>query len=109
MAVIGLPSEAFCGCLCRAIGRKKTTILGMFLASVFCFSLAFLHGDELTAVRISCALIGILFIGISFSAIYTWSVEIYPTTTRANGMAFLQVTSRIGAASAPWVAKALLG
>ena len=63
MAVMGLPSEAINGCLCRVIGRKKTTIVGMLSASIFCFSLAFLHGDNLTIVRITCALIGNLFIG----------------------------------------------
>lgn len=96
------------GC-CNKFGRKRTVIGLMSLASVCCLSVAFIpiDGDN-GIVRIVFAMIGYFSIGVAFSSIYVWSVEIYPTTSRSNAMGFLQLTSRIGAASAPWVAKGLV-
>ena len=53
------------------------------------------------------AILGKYLVSVSFDAIYTWSVELFPTETRGEGMGFLQVASRIGAASSPFVAKGL--
>ena len=104
LALIGLPGNGLAMYLPSRLGRKKTVISSMFLAATSCAILPFVPRIP----RLVCACFGRLFIGISFSSIYLWSVEVYPTTMRATAMGFLQVTARVGAASAPWVANGLL-
>ena len=109
LCFMGIPGNAAAMYLCNRIGRKKTVIIPMFVASIFCMAVAFIHKEEEgKVIRVVCGMIGKLFIEISLSGIYVWSVELYPTTIRANAMGYLQVTGRIGAASAPWVATGLL-
>lgn len=107
--VVGLPGYFAAMYSCNKFGRKRTVIVSVFIASIACLAVAFIpiEGDGKIS-RVAVALIGRFFIGLGFGAIYVWSVEVYPTTLRSNAMGYLQVTSRIGAASAPWVAKSLL-
>ena len=80
----------------------------MIIASVACLTVAFIPAEEEAKIaRVIIGMIGKMFVTVSFDSIYIWSVEIFPTSSRGVGMGFLQITSRIGAASAPWVAKGL--
>eukprot|EP00112_Aurelia_sp_Birch-Aquarium-sp1_P010564 Seg2251.2 transcript_id=Seg2251.2/GoldUCD/mRNA.D3Y31 product="Solute carrier family 22 member 13" protein_id=Seg2251.2/GoldUCD/D3Y31 len=91
-------------------GRKYTIISALAIASISCIIVAFIPTDKgkaLVIVRIIIGMIGKCGVSVSFDAIYTWSVELYPTVVRAQGIGLLQITSRIGAAGAPWVAKYL--
>ena len=108
VSIIEFPAIIMAIHFCQRFGRKKTVMYPMFIGSVACVMVAFIPatGDAKIA-RILLGMVGKLCITVSFDAIYTWSVELYPTNIRAEGMGFLQVTSRIGAASAPWVAKGL--
>jgi len=92
------------------LGRKKTTIFTLALAGLFCSIVGGMSDLEkkshkLRTVRIVSGLLGKFCITCAFNAIYMWSLEIYPTCIRGEGMGFLQITSRIGSALAPWVAK----
>ena len=109
LSFVGIPANFMAIYLCQRVGRKKTVIISMLIASLFCIIVAFIPAEnEGKIARITFGMIGKFCIGLSFGAIYVWSLEIYPTTIRANGMGFLQVASRVGAASAPWIAKGLL-
>ncbi|XP_057314092.1 solute carrier family 22 member 3-like [Hydractinia symbiolongicarpus] len=107
-SAIEFPAMVMAIDFCERFGRKKTVIMPMVVGGIACILVAFVPdtGDA-KYVRVVIGLLGKMCITLSFDAIYTWSVEIYPTAVRAEGMGFLQVTSRIGAASAPWVAKGL--
>ncbi|XP_057304312.1 uncharacterized protein LOC130641507 [Hydractinia symbiolongicarpus] len=108
LSAIEFPATLFCVYSCGKFGRKKTVIYSLIIASTTCVIVAFVPSDGGGHIaRIVLGLIGKFFITSSFNGIYTWSVEIYPTNIRAEGMGFLQVTSRIGAASSPWIAKGL--
>ena len=87
-------------------GRKKTTIIPMLIGAVTCVAVGFIspEGNEMI-IRIIFGMVGKFCIGLSFSIIYVWAAETYPTTVRAEGMGFLQITARVGGASAPWIAK----
>lgn len=50
---------------------------------------------------------GKFFASNSFNGIYIWSVEIFPTSTRSEGMGFLQFAARVGSALAPLMVKVL--
>jgi len=97
--------------LCNRCGRKITIIGSTALASVACMAVAFIPKDKgrqgLVTFRVVVGMIGKLSITISFNAIYTWSVELHPTVIRSRGMGLLQISSRVGAASAPWVSEGL--
>ncbi|XP_066923326.1 solute carrier family 22 member 13-like [Clytia hemisphaerica] len=85
-------------------GRQKTTMVCTFLTGVLTLAVAFIP-TSYQVVRTTFGMIGKFLIAISFQVIYVWSVELYPTKIKSEAMGFLQITSRIGAASAPWIAK----
>lgn len=109
LMIINVPSNGVAMFACNRIGRKKTVIITMTLASLLCGAIGFLPKSGGGGyARLTFALLGDFLISISFGGIYVWSIEVYPTTIRASAMGFLQITSRLGAATAPWIAVALL-
>ena len=107
-SLVEFPAVVLAIYLCHCMGRKKTVVGPMFLGSMACILVAFIPSrDHWKVMRVCLGILGKFSVTLAFDSIYTWSVEIYPTNIRAEGMGFLQVTSRMGAASAPWVAKAL--
>ena len=108
VSIIEFPAIVMAIDFCQRFGRKKTVMYPMFIGASACILVAFIPSEgDFKFGRIILGMLGKLCITVSFDSIYTWSVELYPTNIRAEGMGFLQVTSRIGAASAPWVAKGL--
>lgn len=94
--------------LLNKIGRKKTIICTMFLGSAGCIGLSFTPTvGKIKILRVTLGAISKFFITIGYNSIYTWTVEIFPTTVRAAGMGFTQFNSRAGAVIAPFAAKGL--
>ena len=108
VSMIEFPAHVVATYGCKRFGRKKTAIIPLTAGGIACILVPFIpiEGDANIA-RIMLGMFGKFCISITFDVIYTWSAEIYPTTIRAEGMGFLQITSRIGSASSPWVAKGL--
>lgn len=90
------------------LGRKPTICGSYVISGISCIAVAFIptHGVY-NWVRVGFGMVGKLFITLAFSGIYVWSVELYPTVIRSQGLGVMSVTSRLGAASAPWVAQYL--
>lgn len=108
ISLVEFPAGIAAVYLLNAFGRKKTIIFTMLLGSLGCVALAAIPaGGDYKMATISLGLISKFLVTVSYSSIYTWTVEIFPTTVRAAGMGFTQFTSRAGAASAPIVAKGL--
>ena len=97
-------------CLNR-FGRKKTTIISLFLSGILCLCVPTIplsaQQGGINYGRICLGMMGKMFITISFDGVFLWSAELYPTSVRSQGFGFLRITSRIGAAAAPWIAKAV--
>lgn len=94
--------------LCKVIGRKKTVCSCIVLSSLFCITITFIPiSGKLKIIRVVFGIIGKICVSVSFSAILIWSLEIYPTSMRAQATGFFQLTGRVGSSSAPWIAKAL--
>jgi len=100
------------------LGRKRTVSGSMMGASICCIALNLVpNPDGMDATtdgkqaawisRVALGSIGKFFIAVSWNCSYVWSVELFPTSLRAQGMGFLEITSLIGAATSPWVAKGL--
>jgi len=108
-SLVEIPANILVVVLGNKYGRRYTTISTMMLSGVSCGSVAFIPGD--TDVpgyqwsRVALGMMGKLCITVSFNEIYLWSVELNPTVVRSQGMGVFQITSRLGAASAPWVAQ----
>lgn len=108
LSAIEFPAALFCAYCCEKFGRKNTVIYSLLFPSITCISVAFIPSEGGGHIaRIILSLIGKFFISSSFGGIYTWSAEIHPSNIRAKGMGFMQVSSRIGAASSPWIARGL--
>lgn len=108
VSVVEFPAIIIAIDFCERFGRKKTVIYPMIVGGLSCALVAAVPAEgNIKILRVMLGLLGKLCITISFDAIYTWSLELFSTDIRAEGMGFLQVTSRAGAASAPWIAKSL--
>ena len=109
LSIVEFPAALLSIVGCDYFGRKKTVMHCCLIGSITCIIIGVIPRTENGIIaRIAIAMVSKLFISASFDGVYTWAVEIYPTSIRSEGMGFLQITSRIGAASAPWVAKSLL-
>lgn len=100
MSAIKVPAVLFAVLGCDHFGRKKSTMISCLIGSILCTIIGLIPRSTIL-VRVTFGMFSKL-ISTSFYAMYTWSVEIYPTSIRGEGMRFLTIiTSRIGAASAP--------
>lgn len=101
-----IPSSLMIMDFTERFGRKRTVMTSLLIGSVMCVGIGFTpkHGP-LKIVRIVLAVIGKVSINAYCNSFQTWSVELYPTNIRGEGMGFVQVMSRLGAAAAPWVNK----
>ncbi|XP_057313743.1 solute carrier family 22 member 15-like [Hydractinia symbiolongicarpus] len=102
--IVELPAVFFAWWLMQKIGRKKTCILLGVGTAIACFGVACIPKREnFKALRLSFGLTGKFMIHSVFSTMYMWSSEIYPTVLRTQGMGINIVTSRIGAATSPFI------
>jgi len=110
-SLVEIPANVLVIVLGNKLGRKPTSIWSMFIGGLSCGLVAAIPNNKVVAVymwsRVLLGMMGKLCITLSFNEIYIWSVELNPTIVRSQGMGLLQVISRIGAASAPWVAQFL--
>ena len=108
VSVIEFPAIASAIYFCDKFGRKKTILPSLLIGSISCILVAFIPntGDSKYA-RIVFGMAGKFFVSVSFNGIYTWSIELFPTETRGEGMGFLQIAARLGAATSPFIAKGL--
>lgn len=97
-AVAQLPGYYTAGAISERLDRKWSIVVFM-LGSVICaLGLGTAGGD----VAILCFIIALAFFANGVSApIYTYTAEIYPTSSRATGMGLASAVARLGAIAAP--------
>ncbi|XP_057313742.1 solute carrier family 22 member 15-like [Hydractinia symbiolongicarpus] len=102
--LVELPGVFLIWLLMQKIGRKKTCILMCSGTALACFGVACVPKvEKLKAIRLIFGLTGKFMIHNVFAILYMWSSEIYPTVLRTQGMGINIVTSRIGAATSPFI------
>jgi len=91
------------------LGRKPTVIGSMFVCGGCCLAVSLLPTSTTTTniVRITVGVTGKFAAAIAFYALYTWTVELFPTSHRSQGMGFVNVLSKLGGASMPFIVKGL--
>jgi len=104
VTVVELPVCLMIMDFAERFGRKRTVMTSMLVGSLMCIALGFTpnHG-KMKIARIVFAMTGKVSISANCNSFQLWSVELYPTSIRGEGMGFVQVMSRLGAASATFV------
>lgn len=108
LSISEVPSTFLAIDLCNRFGRKPATLCPLLLAAISCLLIAILPLDGPGRMeKVIIGMLGKLFLATSFNSITTWSVEIFPVDICSGGIGFLQMSSRIGSGTAPWIAKCL--
>ncbi|XP_049876360.1 organic cation transporter protein-like [Pectinophora gossypiella] len=96
--VMSFPGELMALYLMNKVGRKLPLIVGYLLCGAMCVSSAYV-----TAIwgKIAMFLLGKMVISACFTGIITYTMELFPTSTRASLLGFGSILSRTGAMLAP--------
>ena len=109
LCIVEYPSAFTAIYTSKRFGRKKSTLIPMLIAGVACLGIAIIpERGNLKIARVILGVAGKMLISMAFHAIYIWSAEMYPTDIRATAFGVLQVSSRLGSASSPWVVGGLI-
>ncbi|XP_052758448.1 organic cation transporter protein-like [Galleria mellonella] len=100
VAFVEIPANFVCLLVLDRYGRKKTLILTYVLSACLCISLSFLPKDQKWWSLI-LYLAGKFSITVSYSSVYVYVSEVFPTSVRQSLLAICSSTGRIGSALAP--------
>ncbi|KAL5214688.1 hypothetical protein ABZP36_003840 [Zizania latifolia] len=100
-----IPGSFLSAMIVDRIGRKLSMASMLFTSCVFLFPLIFSQADILTRVSLFGAR---LCISASFTIVYIYAPEIYPTSVRTTGIGVASSVGRIGGILCPLVAVALV-
>ena len=109
ISLAAFPANFFCAYFCSRFGRKKSVLVSLFICSILMLGIAatpkyWSHG---VVTRILLAMIGKFFLIVAFNGFYIWSFELFPTVIKTQGMTVNIITSRTGAAIAPFIVSVL--
>lgn len=107
-SLIEIPSNWTCIVLNHRVGRKKTTVIGVVVSFFASLVAVFFQRDLkntgfMVANIIMAQGVAKFFINMSFSSIYVYSSELFPTVVRNVGMGTSSAVGRIGSMSAPYI------
>ena len=103
-----VPAAPFAAYLCERLGRKKTAWGSTFVASVCCITVVFIPEDgTIRFIRLALGVVGKFSITITYNTLFIWTMELYGTEIRGSAVGVCNIASKIGGASAPWIAKGL--
>lgn len=100
-----IPGSFLSAMIVDRFGRKLSMASMLFTSCVFLFPLVFSRTDILTRISLFGAR---LCIAASFTIIYIYAPEIYPTSVRTTGIGVASSVGRIGGILCPLVAVALV-
>ncbi|RWS26530.1 organic cation transporter protein-like protein, partial [Leptotrombidium deliense] len=98
LAAVEIPFIIVINILMQRFGNKIPLIAAMVIGGISCIVSAFTPNYSMYL-----AVIGKGCIAASFSLIYIYSVEIYPTVVRSAGIGMCIMVSRFGAIAAPYI------
>ncbi|GBM57804.1 Organic cation transporter protein [Araneus ventricosus] len=101
-AVIEIPSYIVTYFVIQSQGRKNPLAVSLVAAGVSCLLIYPVPKDPWW-INSSLYLIGKFFITASFSIIYIFTVELFPTTVRNAGLGAASINGQIGSILAPFV------
>ncbi|XP_028659839.2 solute carrier family 22 member 6-A-like isoform X1 [Erpetoichthys calabaricus] len=99
---IDFPAKALCGFSMMFIGRRISQAAFLLISGLLILANAFVP-YELQALRTTFAVLGKGLLGASFTCVYLYTLELYPTVIRQTGMGFGSTMARVGSMTAPIV------
>ncbi|XP_074656215.1 organic cation transporter protein-like [Tubulanus polymorphus] len=102
---VEIPSYVLTCFVLNRIGRQRTLVFMMLLGGVACLCCApLIKNEKLLPLLLTLANIGKFGISASFSIIYVYSAEVFPTVIRNVGVGTGSMHARIGGLIAPQIA-----
>ncbi|KAM9788651.1 solute carrier family 22 member 6-A [Neosynchiropus ocellatus] len=99
---VDFPAKLMALGLLSYIGRRVTQALCLFMSALVIFANIFVPTDMQT-LRTTLACLGKAFTSSSFTTVYLYTGELYPTVVRQTGMGLVSTMARIGSMAAPAV------
>uniref|UniRef100_A0A3Q2Q7U2 Solute carrier family 22 member 6 n=1 Tax=Fundulus heteroclitus TaxID=8078 RepID=A0A3Q2Q7U2_FUNHE len=99
---VDIPAKFFALGLLSYLGRRVSQVSCLFLSAVIIFANIFVPTD-MQNLRTALACLGKAFTSASFTTVYLYTGELYPTVIRQTGMGFVSTMARIGSMAAPAV------
>ncbi|KAK5925823.1 hypothetical protein CgunFtcFv8_021448 [Champsocephalus gunnari] len=84
------------------LGRRVSQATCLFVSAIFIFANILVPADMQT-VRTTLACLGKCFTSASFTTVYLYTGELYPTVLRQTGLGFVSTMARVGSMAAPAV------
>ncbi|XP_031427243.1 solute carrier family 22 member 6-A-like [Clupea harengus] len=100
--VVDIPAKLLALTMLSFLGRRITQASCLLISAVLIFANIFISQEFQTA-RTVLAVLGKGFTSSSFTCVYLFTGELYPTVLRQTGMGFTSTMSRIGSMAAPAV------
>ncbi|XP_017296444.1 solute carrier family 22 member 6 isoform X2 [Kryptolebias marmoratus] len=99
---VDVPAKFFALGMLSYLGRRVSQVSCLFLSAVIIFANIFVPTDMHT-LRTTLACLGKAFTSASFTTVYLYTGELYPTVIRQTGMGFVSTMARVGSMAAPAV------
>lgn len=108
ITILDLPVLLFTNYALDRFGRKKSACALVFLGSTACIMLGFIIDQyRFKVLKVVLAVVGKCCTGGIIATLNIWSIELYPTNIRVQGLAFLQVMDKIGSTISIWIVNEL--
>nr|XP_046266487.1 solute carrier family 22 member 6 [Scatophagus argus]XP_046266488.1 solute carrier family 22 member 6 [Scatophagus argus] len=99
---VDIPAKLLALASLSYLGRRISQAACLFLSALVIFANMFVPTDMQT-IRTMLACLGKGFTSASFTVIYLYTGELYPTVIRQTGMGFVSTMARVGSMAAPAV------
>ncbi|XP_049341819.1 solute carrier family 22 member 13b [Astyanax mexicanus] len=97
-----IPARLGCFPLIERFGRKKCQSAALFLGGTACLVISAVPSDYPIVVTV-IAVIGKFALAASFSIVYVYTAELYPTVVRQNGIGLNSMCARVAGILAPLI------
>uniref|UniRef100_A0A672FGU9 Solute carrier family 22 member 6 n=1 Tax=Salarias fasciatus TaxID=181472 RepID=A0A672FGU9_SALFA len=99
---VDFPAKVLALGMLTYLGRRISQASCLFLSAIIIFANIFVPTDMQT-LRTTLACLGKGFTSASFTTVYLYTGELYPTVIRQTGMGFVSTMARVGSMAAPAV------
>uniref|UniRef100_T1JLS1 Major facilitator superfamily (MFS) profile domain-containing protein n=1 Tax=Strigamia maritima TaxID=126957 RepID=T1JLS1_STRMM len=104
-SLVEFPAYIFCLLVMNRLGRKKPLVGCMLIGGLSCVCTVFVPEDaKYQWISIGLSLIGKFGSAAAFAIVYVFSIELFPTVLRNNGIGLSSTFAHIGGVLAPYIA-----
>ncbi|KAF5903594.1 solute carrier family 22 member 13 [Clarias magur] len=100
--IVELPARLGCYPLVERFGRKKSQSAALLLGGTACLVILAIPSEYPIAVTV-IAVVGKFSLAASFTIVYVYTAELYPTVVRQNGAGLNAMFARVGGILAPLI------